>query len=117
MHVAPGPLPLTWTAGYKWSVVKVVRVVARRREQEGTFDERRGFETLRAPHYGRQKSAGDAPAACKEETVSVVGEQSIIFEVMFECTCLKCLKKLLFSFKNYSILILFLFNAAFFVEN
>lgn len=65
-----------------------MRVVARRREQEGTFDERRGFETLRAPHYGRQKSAGDAPAACKEETVSVVGEQSIIFEVLnrFECT-------------------------------
>lgn len=92
--------PLTWTAGYKWSVVKVVRVVARRREQEGTFDERRGFETLRALHYGRQKSAGDAPAACKEETVSVVGEQSIIFEVSnrFECTCLKCLKKLLFFF-------------------
>lgn len=65
--VAPGPLPRT--AGYKWSVVKAVRVVRDRgrREREGTdrFDERRGSETLRAPHYGRQKSAGRAAtAAC-----------------------------------------------------
>lgn len=85
-----------------------MRVVARRREQEGTFDERRGFETLRALHYGRQKSAGDAPTACKEETVSVVGEQSIIFSESFRMHLLKMLGEIFFfSFENYSILILF----------
>lgn len=62
--VTPEPPPFPRTAGYKWSVVKVVRVAReRQREREGTFDSMRDEGPEQSVHFvtvGKKASGRDA---------------------------------------------------------